>query len=120
MNQSLYQEVILEHYRNPKNFGKLTNLSKSTTVFNPLCGDAIIMEVLFKGDVVKDIKFTGKGCAISQALTSQLTEYVKNKSKKQLRKLDRAFMIKLVGIELGPNRLKCALLPLEALRKLLV
>jgi nitrogen fixation NifU-like protein len=120
MSESIYQEVILEHYRNPKNFGKLTNATKSTTVLNPLCGDAITMTVIFKGDVLKDIKFIGQGCAISQALTSQLTEHVKNKTKKQLRKLDRAFMIKLVGIELGPNRLKCALLPLEALKKLIV
>lgn len=119
MNQSIYQEIILEHYRNPKNFGKLTNPSISATVFNPLCGDAITIDAVFKKDVLRDIKFTGKGCAISQALASQLTEYVKNKTKKQLRKLDRAFMIKLLGIELGQNRLKCALLPLEALQKLL-
>lgn len=116
---SIYQEIILEHYKNPKNFGRLVHASKKTTVFNPLCGDEITMEVAMQGDVVKDIKFMGKGCVISQALTSQLTEYAKNKSKNELRKLDRAFIIKLLGIELGPNRLKCALLSLEALQKLL-
>lgn len=119
MNQSLYQEIILDHYRNPKNFGKLPNATKSTTVLNPLCGDVITMEVLFKGDMIKDIKFSGKGCVISQALGSQLTEFAKNKTKWELRKLNRGFMIKLVGITLGPNRVKCALLPLEALHKLL-
>ena len=117
---SIYQEIILEHYRNPKNFGKLPNASKSTTVLNPLCGDAITMEATFKGDTIKDIKFSGKGCVISQALGSQLTEYAKNKSKKELRKLDRAFMIELLGITLGLNRIRCALLPLEALHKLLL
>lgn len=116
---SIYQEIILENYRNPKNFGRLSHTSKSVTVFNPLCGDAITIDVEFNGDTVKDIKFIGKGCVISQALTSQLTEYVKHKSKNKLRKLDRTFMIKLLGIELGPNRLRCALLPLEALKKLL-
>jgi len=117
---SIYQEIILEHYKNPKNFGRLAHATKTTTVLNPLCGDEITMDVTMKGDVIKDVRFTGKGCAISQALTSQLTEYAKNKSKNVLRKLDRAFMIKLLGIELGPNRLKCALLSLEALKKLLV
>ncbi len=119
MNKSLYQEIILDHYRNPKNFGKLPNVTKSATIQNQLCGDVITMEVLFKGDIIQDIKFRSKGCVISQALGSRLTEFAKYKSKKELRKLDGTFMIKLVGIELGPNRLKCALLPLEALRKLL-
>lgn len=116
---SIYQEIILEHYKNPKNFGRLAHATKTTTVFNPLCGDEITMDVTMRGDIIKDLRFTGKGCVISQALTSQLTEYSKNKSKPELRKLDRAFMITLLGIELGPNRLKCALLSLEALQKLL-
>lgn len=116
---SLYQEIILEHYKNPKNLGRISHATKTTKVFNPLCGDEITMDVTMSGDKIKDIKFTGKGCVISQALTSQLTEYAKNKSKSELRKLDRAFMIKLLGIELGPNRIKCALLSLEALQKLL-
>lgn len=116
---SLYKEMILEHYKNPKNFGRLAHATKTTTVFNPLCGDEITMDITLKGDKIKDLKFTGKGCVISQAITSQLTEYAKNKSKSELRKLDKAFMITLLGIELGPNRLKCALLPLEALQKLL-
>lgn len=117
---SIYQDVIFEHYQLPKNFGRILHPSKSVTVFNPLCGDSITMDVSFKGDRVKEVRFTGKGCVISQALTSQLTEYAKNKLKNKLRKLDRTFMIKLLGVELGPNRLKCALLSLEALQKLLV
>lgn len=116
---SLYQEIILDNYRNPKNKGTITNPSKSISVLNPLCGDRIKMEVVFDKDILKDIKFSGQGCVISQALTSLLTDYAKNKSKNELRKLDRTFMINLLGIELGPNRIKCALLPLEALHKLL-
>ncbi len=78
------------------------------------------MELLFRGTLTKDIKFRGYGCAISQASASLLTDYAKNKSKEQLKKLDKESIIKLLGIELGPNRIKCALLPLVALQKLLI
>ncbi|KKQ01877.1 MAG: SUF system FeS assembly protein, NifU family [Candidatus Roizmanbacteria bacterium GW2011_GWA2_36_23] len=116
---TLYQEIILDHFRNPKNKRKLSNPSKKATVINSLCGDKIVMEVEYKKNRVENIGFKGEGCAISQALTSILTEYAKGKTKEQLKKIDKDFMIKLLGIDLGPNRLKCALLPLEALRKLI-
>ncbi len=77
------------------------------------------MFVVIKNDKVSDIKFSGKGCAISQASASLLTDYAKGKRKEDLKKLDRNFMIRTLGIELGPNRIKCALLPLEALYKLI-
>ncbi|MDO8609475.1 MAG: iron-sulfur cluster assembly scaffold protein [bacterium] len=116
---TIYQEILLDHYKNPKNKGRLSKLTKSVTVHNPLCGDEIIMDILFDQDEkVKSIAFSGKGCVISQATASQLTELAKNQSKDQLRKLDRNYIINLLGIELGPNRLKCALLPLEALHKI--
>lgn len=116
---SIYQEILLEHYKKPKNSGRLANPTKSVIVFNPLCGDKIIMDVVVHNNKVVDIAFSGEGCIISLSLASQLTEYAKNKTKNELRKLDRTFMIKMLGMELGPNRLKCALLPLEALQKLL-
>ncbi len=117
---SLYQEMILEHYRYPKNKRRLPGAEKTVTVQNPLCGDEITMDISFSGDTITEISFEGKGCVISQALSSMLTAYAKQKTKDKLRKLDKTFMIGLLGIELGPNRLKCALLPLEALQKLLV
>ncbi len=116
---SLYQEMILEHYRYPRNKGRLVHTDKTVSVQNPLCGDEITMDISFSGDKIDKIAFEGKGCAISQALSSMLTEYAKQKTKNKLRKLNKQFMIGLLGMELGPNRLKCALLPLEALQKLL-
>ncbi len=117
---SLYQEIILEHYRHPKNYGQVKNPSKKIRVYNPLCGDELMMTIKFTSNRISEMKFEGRGCAISQASASMLTEYAKGKTKEQLQKLDRKFMIKLLGVELGPNRIKCALLSLEALQKLLV
>lgn len=116
---TIYQEILLEHYKNPKNKRRLQKYSKTVTVYNHLCGDTIIMDILFNGEKVKDIAFSGKGCIISQVTASKLTEIAKQKTKMELRKLDRTYIMNLLGIELGPNRLKCALLPLEALKKLL-
>jgi len=117
--ESIYQEIILEHYKHPQNFGKIKNPSKKTSVSNPSCGDKIEMDVIFEGKKVKEIMFNGRGCAVSQASASLLTEYSKGKTNDELQKLNKTFMIKLLGIELGPNRVRCALLPLEALHKLL-
>lgn len=117
---TIYQEILLDHYKNPKNKKHLKRYTNKTTVYNSLCGDKITMEVLFEGNKVKDIGFQGMGCIISQATASQLTEKVKNLSKKQLRKLDSTYIMNLLGINLGPNRLKCALLSLEALKKVCV
>lgn len=118
---SIYQDIILDHYRNPRNYGRIKRPSKKIEVSNPLCGDIIRIElILDKNDkTVRDVKFTGNGCAISQAASSLLTEFIKGKSEDQLRKLDKQFMMKLLGIKLGPNRIKCALLPLEAVQKLI-
>lgn len=117
--QSIYQEIILDHYRNPHNFGSIKKPTKKSSVFNPLCGDKIDMEVVIKNNKVEKIKFRAQGCAISQASASLLTDHSLGKMEKDLKKIDKEFMIKLLGIELGPNRIKCALLPLEALHKLL-
>ncbi len=117
---SIYQEIILEHYRHPKNYGEIKNPTKKIKLTNPLCGDRIEMMIKLVDNIIVEIKFQGQGCAISQAASSLLTDYAKGKSKEKLKKLDREFMIKLLGIDLGPNRIKCALLPLEALKKLLI
>ncbi len=116
---SIYQEIILDHYHAPRNFGHITNATTSCSLSNPLCGDEISMEATVKDGTLKSIVFNGQGCAISTASASMLTEYAKNKSVDDLKKLDTKFMLKMLGIELSPNRLKCALLPLEALHKLL-
>jgi nitrogen fixation NifU-like protein len=116
---SIYQERILQHSASPHNFGRLPSATNKILLDNPLCGDVIQMEVEVVNGVVKHAMFTGKGCAISKAAASLLTDEAKNKSISELRKWDKVSMIKMLGIELGPNRLKCALLPLEALQKLI-
>ncbi|PIY69165.1 SUF system NifU family Fe-S cluster assembly protein [Candidatus Roizmanbacteria bacterium CG_4_10_14_0_8_um_filter_39_9] len=119
-NTGIYQEIILDHASNPRNIGSISNPSKTTLVHNPLCGDKIKMDVLFNGEKIKDIKFQVSGCAISKATVSMLSEKIKGKTKSELRKLAKQDIIKMLGIDLGPNRLKCALISLEALHNLLV
>lgn len=116
---SIYQERILQHSTSPHNFGRLPSATNKILLDNPLCGDVIQMEVEIEKGVVKDAMFTGKGCAISKAAASILTDKAKNTKISELRKWDKISIIEMLGIELGPNRLKCALLPLEALQKLL-
>lgn len=116
---SIYQERILQHSSNPHNFGRLPHATTKIVLDNPLCGDVIQMEIEVVDDVIKQVMFTGKGCAISKASASLLTDAAKGKTISELRKWDKVSMIKMLGIELGPNRLKCALLPLEALQKLI-
>ena len=116
---SIYQERILQHASYPHNFGRLPSATGKVILDNPLCGDKIQMEVEIVGEIVMCAMFTGKGCAISKASASLLTDKVKGKSISELRKWDKVSMIKMLGIDLGPNRLKCALLPLEALQRLI-
>jgi len=116
---NIYQDIILDHYHHPHNRGKLKNPDKSIIVQNSTCGDKIEMTINFEVNKIKEIKFSGEGCIISNASASMLTEYVKNKSKLELKKLNSKFIIKMLGINLGINRLKCAVLPLEALQKML-
>lgn len=116
---NIYQEMILEHYQHPHNYGKLENASAAESLENPSCGDIIKMFVKIQDDIVKDISFEGAGCAISQASASLLTDATKGKPKGKILQMKRDDIQQLLGVELGPTRLKCALLPLETLHKLL-
>lgn len=114
----LYKEIILEHYRHPKNFGKINNASASFSLTNELCGDEISMEInITKAGIIKDIKFQGQGCAISLASASLLTEHVKGGNLDKVLKLSSKDILKLLGVNLNHARIKCALLPLEVLHK---
>ena len=115
----IYREIILDHYKNPRNFGKLDAPSGSFSLYNSACGDKIEIEIEVKSEIVKDIKFRGEGCAISMASASLLTENVIGKSIEEIKKMERKDILKLLGTELTPSRLKCALLPLEVLHKAL-
>jgi nitrogen fixation NifU-like protein len=116
---SIYQDVILDHYRNPRNFGRLDHAIHESEARNLSCGDRLEMTVSIKKDLVDDIRFQGEGCAISQAAASILTEYAKRKSVKELLALEPKAVLELLALELSPTRMKCALLSLETLKKAL-
>ncbi len=119
MLNNIYQEIILDHYQNPKNFGSLKNPSVSHQEMNSFCGDKIRMELKIQSDKITAVAFSGQGCVISIACASLLTDYLKNKSLQQARQLKKEEVSGLLGINLSPARLKCAWLPWEVLQKAL-
>ena len=113
----MYREVILDHYKNPRNFGTLDPADISYEDDNPLCGDRIRIDLrLDESQRVKEVAFSGHGCAISQASASMLTEEILGKTLDEIRHIGKEQVLELLGIELGPVRLKCALLSLKVLK----
>jgi nitrogen fixation NifU-like protein len=133
---ALYQELILDHYRRPRNKGELEGATTSVTMKNPLCGDEVALHVLLDGDKVSDLKFSGRGCSISQASASMMTQLVKGKSAAEIKELRETFrdmvmgatdandqsvekslgsLRALSGVSRFPARVKCALLAWNAL-----
>lgn len=119
MSLDIYKEIILDHYKNPRNYGRLESAKAVAQVNNPLCGDDITIELTIDNDTISDIRFHGQGCAIAMASASLLTEHAKHKHVKDLTSMDKDSMLELLSIELSPNRLKCALVSLESLHKAL-
>jgi len=113
---ALYREAILDHYKHPRRKGHLENPDIQHHDHNPFCGDEITIELKVENDIVVDAAFDGRGCAISQATASMLMEEVVGKSLDELKQLDKEYILELLGIEIGPVRLKCALLPLKVLK----
>ena len=117
---SLYEseiyEYLLDHYENPRNFGTLDNPSFSFEEGNPSCGDVIRIDVKVHDNRIEDIRFSGKGCVISQAAASILTETVRGKTLDEVRAFSKEDMLKALGIPLSPMRLKCGLLALKVLK----
>jgi nitrogen fixation NifU-like protein len=114
----LYREVILDHYKNPRGHGLLEDADAEAEGQNPLCGDEVSIYVAFgdDGDTIDEVKFSGRGCAISQAATSMLTELVQGRSAHEVATLRREELLDEIGIPLTPVRLKCALLGLSTLK----
>jgi nitrogen fixation protein NifU and related proteins len=114
----LYREVILDHYKNPRGHGVIEGADASAEGMNPLCGDEVTIYVQFApdGETVDEVKFSGRGCAISQASTSMLMEMVKGKTAEEIARLPKEELLEEVGIPLTPIRLKCALLGLGVLK----
>ncbi|MDG7022858.1 MAG: SUF system NifU family Fe-S cluster assembly protein [Nitrososphaerota archaeon] len=115
----IYREIILDYYRNPRNFGKLDPHDIDAKDLNPLCGDEVEMQVKVSPDKdkIEEIRFVGKGCAISQASASMLTELAKGKPLEWVRSLSRDDITKMLGTsDLGPARIKCAMLSVKVLK----
>ncbi len=115
----LYRDYILEHYRRPHNFGVLETPSASYEGANPLCGDRITMQLTVKDGVVEEVGFTGRGCAISQASASLLTDEIRGKPVADVAGFKAVDLLDLLGIEISPARLKCAMLSFDSLQHLL-
>jgi len=114
----IYKEIILDYYRHPRNYGKLEKFDIDARDNNPLCGDEIEIQVSVGSDQkIQEIRFYGKGCAISQASASMLTELAKGKPLEWVKELGKEEVLQMLGNpELGPSRIKCALLGMKVLK----
>ena len=114
----LYREVILDHYKNPRGHGVMENADAEAEGQNPLCGDEVSVYVAFgeDGETIDDVKFSGRGCAISQAATSMLMEMVSGRTATEVASLDKDELLAEIGVPLSPIRLKCAMLGLTTLK----
>jgi nitrogen fixation protein NifU and related proteins len=137
--EALYQELILDHYRRPRNRGELPHPDAAAALRNPLCGDELAIALALDGDVVREARFAGRGCSLSQASASMMTELVRGRTRREVRDLDRRFRALVRGdrgsedVEQGalgplrafagvarlPSRHRCALLPWDALERAL-
>jgi nitrogen fixation protein NifU and related proteins len=115
-DDQFYREYILDHYKNPRNFGRLEHPDISHEEDNPLCGDVVGMDFRIKEGVIEDVRFHGRGCAISQASASLLTERLKGMALEAARKIDKNDVLGELGIQISPARIKCALLSLKVLK----
>jgi nitrogen fixation protein NifU and related proteins len=114
----LYREIILDHYKNPRGHGTMENPDAEAEGMNPLCGDEVSIYVAFgeDGETIDDVKFSGRGCAISQAATSMLTEMVTGRTASDVAAMPKEQLLEELGIPLTPVRLKCAILGLSTLK----
>ncbi len=113
----LYREYILEHYKRPHNFGELTDPDLEFHDTNPLCGDELTVQMTLDADErVEEVRFSGHGCAISQASASMVSDELRGKSVSELLTLDKSFVLDLLGIDISATRMKCALLSLKVIK----
>ena len=115
-DEQFYREYILDHYKNPRNFGRIEGPDITHEEYNPLCGDMVGMDFRVREGVIDDVKFHGRGCAISQASASLLTERLKGMSLADARGISKEDVLDELGIDISPARLKCALLSLKVLK----
>ena len=116
--EQMYREVILDHYKNPHGHGLIEHADASAEGMNPLCGDEVTISVKFAedGETIEEVGFEGRGCAISQAATSMLTDLVKGRKASEVAALPKEDLLEEIGIPLTPVRIKCAILGLGVLK----
>ena len=113
----LYREQILEHYKHPHNFGELAEADLEFEDNNPLCGDELRVQLVVDSERrIAEVAFSGHGCAISQAAASLVSDEIKGMTPEELLRLDREFVLELLGIDISATRMKCALLSLKVLK----
>jgi nitrogen fixation NifU-like protein len=115
-DDQFYREYILDHYKNPRNFGRLQDADISHEEENPLCGDVVGIDLKLNDGNIEDVRFHGRGCAISQASASLLTERLKGMSLDDAKRIGKEDVLDELGIEISPARIKCALLSLKVLK----
>ena len=113
----LYRQYILDHFREPRNYGAIEDADIHAADTNPLCGDRIALDLKLQDGRVKEVRFSGRGCAISQASASMLTEKIEGASLEELRSLTPQDVFDMLGVEIGPARQRCALLSLRVLHQ---
>lgn len=116
MTDSLYRESILDHNRNPRNKGTLEPADFTYEDVNPLCGDEIRMDLRTDGERITEVRFSGRGCAISQAAASMLTEMVEGRALEEVKAISREDLLDELGVPISPARMKCAMLGLKVLK----
>ena len=118
MDEQLYREIILDHYKNPRGHGVIEGADAEAEGMNPLCGDEVSIYISFAedGETIEDVKFSGRGCAISQAATSMLVDMAKGRKTTDLAQMPKDELLEEIGIPLTPIRLKCALLGLGVVK----
>ena len=115
----LYREELMDHYKNPRNYGKIENPTKTIHESNPLCGDRVDIDVTIKDGVISDARFRGDGCAISTAATSLFLEKIQGMRVEDAKKITKEEVLDMINPNLTLSRIKCAVLGYTALQKLL-
>ena len=117
--KKLYNKDILKLWREPKNFGELKNPTHEHSEANTICGDEMVVQMIVKNDIIKDAKFFGTGCLVCIVFASELTEIIKNKSKKDVLKMTQEDLLNLLNLDISPLKMQCACLSLDAVKNCL-
>lgn len=116
-DEEMNTEILLDHYRNPHNYGQVEGPTAKVLEYNPVCGDTVQMTVKISDRKVVEAKFIGRGCSISQGTASMLTDHVTGKTVEEVKNIKEGDVLSMLGLKLGPSREKCALLSLNTLQK---